>query len=103
MMFAPDENDTMPTRVPGGTASMNARAAARAASQRVGAMSRARIEPEVSMQIITMPSRVGTWAMKRGPASEMASVATPISAATSIAAAGRRDGFIAHSAKSRLE
>jgi len=82
---------------------MKPRAATRAASQRVGAMSCALIEPDVSMQSITVTSFAGTRAVKRGPASARASVATPTSQSAIIAIPERRDGCIAPSAKGRLE
>ncbi len=50
----------IPILVPGGLSVMKARAAALAACARVGTTSVDAIEPEVSMQMKTFPSRAGT-------------------------------------------
>ena len=103
MTFATLENETMPMRVPSGTLSMNVRAAAFAASERDGSTSRARIEPDVSMQMTTVPSLAGTRMKKCGPASASKSAAAPAAYVPSSTAAGHRDGRSASSAKARFE
>jgi hypothetical protein len=57
----------IPIFVPAGLSAMNARAAAFAACARVGKTSVEAIEPEVSMQMKTEPSRTGTGIVRCGP------------------------------------
>ena len=62
----------MPIFVPAGDAAMNVRAAALAAAARVGTMSVDAIDPDVSMQMKTLPSRAGTGSTRCGPPSASA-------------------------------
>ena len=82
------ENATIPSRVPSGTASTNARTAAAAASDRDGATSVARIEPDVSTHSTTATPRIGSVATKRGDASAAPSATIPTAHASAMSNAG---------------
>jgi len=101
--LAPVENVTTPMRVPLGAAATNARAAACAAADRVGARSSARIEPEVSMQITTVASCEGTREKNRGPPIAIASAAPETRNPASRSRPGTRDARSAAAAKARFE
>ena len=69
--------DTTPTRTPGGCLSTKARAAALAASRRVGSRSVARMDPETSMVRITVPSWAGRVTTETGRAMARIMTAKP--------------------------
>ena len=70
-----EANETIPTRTPAGSWSMNERADAFAASSRVGDTSVARIEPDTSIARMTVASSRGVAMTIVGRASPMSSAA----------------------------